>query len=110
MTNEDDELIAYHNGMAYIVDANGQGKPIAEHQRNYTTSNDVWDVYRLTGAHEGPPIEIEIKNARMEQDDDGWGLEVDQWRWVDDKTPFDDLLLDVYADSVRDDMREMWRN
>lgn len=103
--------IIYHNRMAYIVDLEGKEKPSAEHQRTYSSSNDVWDVYKLSGAHEGPPIEIEIRNAKMGRDDDGWHLEIERWRWVDDKTPFDDdVLCDTYCDAVRDDMKEMFSN
>ena len=101
-----------HNGILYMVDLDGKEKPIVEAISHYSTSNDVWDVFTLTGAHSGPPIKIEIRNAAMEQDEDGcWGVEIEKWRWADDHSEFDDdVLCDTYCDAVRDAVREMWRD
>jgi len=66
--------------------------------------------YLLTGAHEGPLIEIWMKGAGFEYDEYGANVCWDSLVWADDETNFDDdYLLDAYSDALTADLQELTR-
>ena len=58
--------------------------------------SDVFWIYELTGAHDGEPLKIAVKNLHTDYDTYGRCAANDGYFWADDLSPLDYLILDWY--------------
>jgi hypothetical protein len=115
MSDQVEPTIIEHNGERYVFDYSKDTKAEVEFVGDFTEPHyNVFYHYRLTGAHEGPPIDIVVKNPRPELDEDGgWGMEWDGIYFKDDRSEFQSPngdLEDNYFDALIADLNDMdWR-
>lgn len=73
----------------------------------YDKLRNVYWLYDLSGAHEGEPIRVKVKNPREEADDyGGFDPEFDSIRWADNDGELEAIIRDTYFDAIRDSIRE----
>lgn len=72
---------------------------------NFHRGSYPWH-YSLEGLHAGDPIEILVVNARPEYDEDGSGVDYDAVVFADDFAPLDDDIWEMYADEMRDILKQ----
>lgn len=106
------KIITYaHSGVIYTFDYRDcvpYTPPVAKYIEMKREGGDYFYRYELSGAHEGPPFVVLVKNAYPEWDTDNYHIEWDAILWADDRTPWlseNGDYEDAYWDALRDDLR-----
>jgi hypothetical protein len=92
-----------------LIEGEGQCEYLEDRRRPH---GKVDYKYRLTGAHQGEPIDIWMIEPGEDVDEDGRHVVFERLVWADDESLFADDLTDAYNDVLREELeitaRETW--
>lgn len=103
---EHPDYLIYQDGHLHRFSEDRIGKAQAIYISGEYGSRDAVMVLSLDGDHEGPPLLVDITNARMENDE-GWSAECGEIRYSGTTERIDDIVSDSYMDAIRDEMKEV---
>lgn len=99
-----------HNGQDYtfpLDDKDWQENIKLEMERDHYDGGDLVYDYELSGAHEGPPIQVSVYNPKFEDDEGSTYYTFDKCVWTDDRDDLEAIIGDTYFEAIKDDIKEI---
>lgn len=100
-----------HSGVEYVFDPGSHAPATVESGKDYTVPpyHTLVYEYTLSGAHQGPPIQIKMVDVKEEFDENGRHPVWERLVYADNDELIDDVVSDFYYDALREDLEEIAR-